>query len=131
MPVFVARSPAWGLVGGLQLARKTRKVTPIADALRRPTYWINLTAKPRLFSPLVHALRAELRQPRVEPVVFATYFHPDELIANRSHLYDLPSVRNNLGAILEACAVDGAGVEFRQAVEVAQSLVPGPSSDVA
>ena len=131
LPVFVASSAAWGLVGGVQLARKTRRLSPIADALRRPTYWINLTAKPRLFSPLVRALRAELGRPSVEPVVFATYFHPDELVKNHSQLYDLPSARENIGAILDACAAVGARVEFRQAAEVAQSWVAGPSSPVA
>ncbi|MEX2181151.1 MAG: hypothetical protein WD771_03870 [Gemmatimonadaceae bacterium] len=131
LPIFVASAPGWGVVSGLQLARKTRSMAPLGDALRRPTFWVNLTAKPRLFAPLITALVRELRHESAEPLVFATYFHPDELIPNRSRLYDLPSVRANLSAILAACDRAGAIVEFRQAAEVARRLVAGPSSAVA
>jgi hypothetical protein len=52
------------------------------------------------------------------PLVFATYFHPDELLPNRSGLYDLESVRANLEAVLRTCEDTSSGVEFIQASRV-------------
>ncbi len=61
VPSFVSGSLAWSVVGGAQLARKTRELARLWEAVRRPTYCINVTAKPRYFAPLVAALRAALR----------------------------------------------------------------------
>jgi len=124
VPTFVSASRMWGMAAGLQMARKTRRGAPIADALRRPTYWIDITARPGLFRPLVDSLRRALRSRERHPVVFATYFHPDELLPNRSALYDLPSVRMNLEALLRVCAEEGAEAEFLQARELADRWDP-------
>ncbi len=124
VPNFVSTSPVWGLVSGLQLARKTRNLRLLPQSLRRPTYWINITARPRFFAPLGKQLAKTLRvSDRRSPLVFATYFHPDELLPNRSRLYDLESVRANLEAVLQTCDKASWGVEFIQASRV-PALLP-------
>src|SRR5438477_3209285 len=60
VPSFVSTSVIWGLVSGLQLTRKTKNVKLLWQAARRPTYWINLTARHTYFAPLVKQLRATL-----------------------------------------------------------------------
>lgn len=124
VPNFVSTSRLWSLVGGLQLARKTRDLRLIAQSIRRPTYWINITARPPLFSPLVKQLGKTLRAGNAAaPLVFATYFHPDELLPNRSGLYSLENVRTNLGSILRVCDETRSPVQFVKAREI-PALLP-------
>ena len=113
VPYFVATSAVWGLIAGVQMALKTRGLGPVWDAVRRPTYCINLPARPRYFAPLIAELRRALQGDG--PIVFATGFHPDELLPNRTALYDPASVRTNLQALLDACHEAGCPVEFTQA----------------
>ncbi|GAC1686281.1 MAG: hypothetical protein NVS9B3_04670 [Gemmatimonadaceae bacterium] len=126
VPNFVSTSPLWGWFGGLQLARKARDPALLAQAFRHPTYWINLTARPRLFAPLVHALRTSLRRDENEarPLVFATYFHPDELLPNRSRVYDLGSVRTNVESLIRTCDESGAAVRFAKASDLPGLFAP-------
>ena len=112
VPSFVSTSRPWSLVGGLQLARKTRDVAQLWQAVRRPTYCINVTARPVYFAPLVREFRKALRRANRRPVIFATQFHADELLPNRSSLYDLPSLRTNLEALVHACDELHTPVEF-------------------
>lgn len=118
VPSFVSTSRLWALVGALQLARKTGDVRQLWYAVRRPTYYINVTARPVLFAPLVAQLRNTLRRPDRGPLVFETHFHPDELVPNRSRLYELASVRTNLEALVHACDEAHASVEFVQAARL-------------
>lgn len=119
VPNFVSTSQVWGLVSGLQLARKTRNLRLLSQSIRRPTYWINITARPRFFAPIVKQLKKTLSGSDTgKPLVFATYFHPDELLPNRSGLYDLESVRVNLEAVLRTCDDAFSVVEFIQASRV-------------
>jgi hypothetical protein len=118
VPYFISRSRVWGLIGGLQLARKTRDVGQLWDALRRPTYCINLTARPRYFAPLIAALRKAVHGAATGPLVFATGFHPDELLPNRSALYDPESVRANLSELVRVCQTAGWAVEFAPAARL-------------
>ncbi|NOT08326.1 MAG: hypothetical protein HOP28_08985 [Gemmatimonadales bacterium] len=118
-PNFVSTSRLWGLVSGLQMARKTGSPAQLSRALRRPTYWVNLTGRPALFAPLVRALGRAVCARNEASTLFATYFHPDELLPNRSGLYSLESVRANLASILETCARAGAAVEFIPASRIA------------
>jgi len=115
LPMFVAHDRGWGLAAGAQLARKTRSVAPLWDALRRPSYVINVTARPSLFSPLVAGLQRVLRTPGRTDPVFAAYFHPDELLANRTSLYALPHVRDNLAALVAGIRAEGARAIFQTA----------------
>jgi hypothetical protein len=112
VPGFVSTSRMWGLVSGLQLGRKTRDVAQLWDALRRPTYCINVSGRPPFFAPLVAQLRKTLRSGEGDPVFFVTHSHADEFVPNRSPLYSLESVRANLEALLRACDAAGARAEF-------------------
>jgi hypothetical protein len=126
LPTFVSRSRPWGLVAGAQLARKTRRARALWDALRRPSYFINVTARPALFAPMVSGLRRALRASGRTAPVFATYFHPDELLPNRTSLYALSHVRENLGALLGAIRREGARAIFLTAGEFADRALREP-----
>src|SRR5438094_326431 len=119
VPSFVSESIPWALVSGLQLARKTGSVRQLWNAIRRPTYSINVTARPVFFAPLRTQLRPTLRPPARGPLVFATQFHADELLPNRSRLYDIRGVRTNLAALLRACDEARTPVQFVQARHIA------------
>jgi hypothetical protein len=115
VPTFVSTSLTWSLAGGLQMARKTGRPAQLWYAVRRPAYCINVTARPALFAPLVAELRKALRAPGTGPLVFETHFHPDELLPNKSRLYNLESVRANLLAVVRACDEAGTPLEFTRA----------------
>lgn len=119
VPGFVSTSPVWGLVSGVQLARKTGDVGQVWQAVRRPTYAINVSGRPPLFAPLVAQLRKALRRQENGPVFFVTHSHADEFVPNRSPLYALESVRANIAALLRACGEAGAPVEFVPAQRLA------------
>ncbi|MBX3133075.1 MAG: hypothetical protein KF689_06770 [Gemmatimonadaceae bacterium] len=115
LPCFVAQQRAWGFVAGVQMARKSASPGPIWDAIRRPSYVINLTARPTLFAPLVNQLRDSVHSARAgrRPApAFATYFHPDELIPNRSTMYALQHVRENIVALVDCIRSAGASPAF-------------------
>ena len=118
VPSFVSTSFGWSIVAGLQLTRKTRRVAQLWYAARRPTYCMTVTAKPSLFAPLVTELRGVLRRGDGGPLVFETHFHADELVPNRSPLYDLAGVRTNLEAVVRACREHDTPVQFIQARHV-------------
>jgi hypothetical protein len=119
VPGFVSTSRLWGLISGVQLARKTGDAGQLWDAIRRPTYAINVSARPALFAPLVAQLRRELRRGGAGPAFFVTHAHADEFVPNRSPLYTPGSVRANLTALLRACREAGATTEFIPAHRVA------------
>jgi len=118
VPSFVSASVRWGLVSGLQLARKTGDLAQLWYAVRRPTYCINVTARPVFFAPLVAQLRRTLRRPGNGPLVFSTQCHADELVPNRSALYSIDSVHTNLAALLRACDAAHTPVQFVQACQI-------------
>lgn len=118
VPSFVSTSMPWSLVGGVQLARKTGDVAQLWHAVRRPAYCINVTARAVFFAPLGAELRRALRRPESRPLVFATQLHADELVPNRSALYDLESVRTNLEALLRTCRKADTPVEFVKAARL-------------
>jgi hypothetical protein len=120
VPSFVSTSLPWSLVGGVKLALKTWDPRQLWFAARRPTYCINVTARPLYFSPLLAELRQVLRRPGLDPVVFSTQFHADELLPNRSHLYTPGALKANLRALLRACERAGTPVEFVQAGRIAE-----------
>ncbi len=123
LPIFVAHDRFWGLAAGAQLARKTRRGTPLLDALRRPSYFINVTARPDLFRPMVRALRRSLRRGERMPPVFATYFHPDELLPDQRTLYAAGHVTENLRALLAAIRDERAVPLFMTSDEAAARWV--------
>ncbi len=99
-------------------ARKTGQVGQLWNAIRRPTYSINVTARPVFFAPLVTQLRTALRRTGNGPLVFSTQFHADELLPNRSRLYDFQGVRTNLESLLRACEESRTPVQFVQARQI-------------
>lgn len=127
VPSFVSRSLVWGLVRGLQLARKTATGAHIWDALRRPTYYINFPGLPRLFAPLVSELGRAVRGSATAPLVVALHSHADEFLPNHSRLYSPASVRTNLEALLRVCRDAKTPVEFVQASRV-PALWPDPTA---
>jgi len=118
LPCWVATHPFWGLAAGAQMARKTGDLGLLWAAFRRPSYVINVTAKPSLFAPMIRgvgrAIAAARAGHRPAPA-FATYFHPDELIPNRSTMYALAHVRENLVALLDCIRTAGASPQFATA----------------
>jgi len=124
VPGFVSTSPVWGLVSGVQLARKTGNMGQLWDALRRPTYAINVSGRPAFFAPLIAQLRRALQQQKAEDVFFVTHSHADEFVPNRSPLYTLESVRANVSAVLDACRDAGVATEFIPAHRIATLVRP-------
>lgn len=115
LPCWVATSRSWGFIAGAQMARKSRNPGMLWDAIRRPSYVINLTARPNLFTPLVAGLRraiAAAKKGHRPAPAFATYFHPDELIPNRSSMYALAHVRENIRSLLDCIRDSGASPRF-------------------
>ncbi len=119
-PNFVSTSHLWGMVSGLQLARKMRDLSQLRRAVARPTYWINITGRPELFAPLLRALRRRLSRSQNANELFVTYFHPDELLPNLSSLYSLKSMCANLDSLLKTCASLGVTPEFVRASRIAE-----------
>ena len=121
-PAFVSRSFIWGLVSGLQMARKMKAPGQLWQAIRRPTYWINLTGRPALFEPLATQLRKTLRRTTENKTFFVTYFHPDELLENKSSIYSHQSVRANLETLLHICDAQDVAVEFTRAEQIPELM---------
>lgn len=119
VPSFVSGSIPWALVSGVQLARKTGDLAQLWYAIRRPTYCINVTARPVFFAPLVAQLRTALQSAERGPLVFSTQCHADEFVPNRSALYDIAGVKANLEALVRACHEAQTPVQFVQAREIA------------
>ncbi|HTR20672.1 MAG TPA: hypothetical protein VMH88_07450 [Gemmatimonadales bacterium] len=117
-PSYMASSLPWSLVSGVQLGRKTGDFGLLWDAVRRPTYCINVTARAMLFAPLVAELRRAMRRPGTDPILFSTQFHADELVPNRSRLYRIHSLRENIEALVRACHEADTRVEFVQALRI-------------
>ncbi len=119
-PNFVSRSIFWSLIGGLVYAKKMKDFGPVWRAIKRPTYWINITGRTGLFSPLVSSLKRRLA--KHDKAFFVTYFHPDELIVNKSTLYSLDYMETNLKAVIGTAKEQGAEIKFIQACEVLKYL---------
>jgi len=70
------------------------------------------------FAPLVTQLRTALRRSGNGPLVFSTQFHADELLPNRSRLYDIQGVRANIQALVRVCDEARTPVQFVQARQI-------------
>jgi len=101
VPNFISTSWFWGMVSGLQMARKMRNPMQIFLTLRKPAYWVNLTASPKLYSTLIDSLRKRLKKSKESDIFFVTYFHPDELIQNKSIIYSRENLARNLKSIVD------------------------------
>ncbi len=111
IPNFTSDSVVWSLISGLQFTRKMKNAGHMIDAVSRPTYWINITGVPKLFSPIASSLQGVLKKTD-RPIVFATYFHADELLDTGSSLYSLSSMKTNIKTLLEICTRENFTAEF-------------------
>ena len=115
-PNFVSKSRLWGIMAGLQYAKKTGSLRPFIRSIFKPTYFIGTTGKPSLFAPLVDQLIRELEWR--DPIVFVTYFHPDELLENKHPLYSLGYMVENLSLLIAMVRAYGATTKFIKASEI-------------
>ena len=118
LPNFTSKSFIWGIISGLQFMRKMNDITQLLKAIKHATYWINLTGRPGLFSPIASQLRRDLRNAKQPDLFFATYFHADELLDNKSSLYDRSSLRTNLETIIKICEDENYAVKFLRAGQI-------------
>ena len=118
VPNFTSNSIFWGIIAGLQMARKMKTPAQLIQSLGKPTYWVNLTGIQRLYSPLIKGLRKRLESQSRSPVFFVTYFHADELIENKSSIYSRDNLRRNLSNIGEMCEELEVPFEFIRAKHI-------------
>ncbi len=117
IPISASRSRVWGLISGLQMARKMKDPAQVVRSLCRPTFFINITGKPNLFAPVVSELDKTLTKSRDRDVFFAAYFHADELLDNKSSLYSRFNMISNLETIARVCLSRGAEFRFVNAAD--------------
>ncbi len=115
-PNFVSESLFWGTVRGMVMAKKMKSLGQVFRAIRRPTYWINITGDPPLARPVLRQL--EKRLAKKESVLFVSYFHPDELLPNKHKLYSLENMDTNLTALLQLAKKYGIGVKYLKASDI-------------
>ena len=106
----------WALLAGAVLSRKMKTLSPLTAALRRPSYFVNITGKPALFRPILASLNARLR--RQDRTIFVTYFHADELVEHTQPVYKLEHMLINLKSILETADRQGVAVKFVRALDL-------------
>lgn len=124
LPITTSSSLSWGVLGGLQMARKMRNAALFFQAFQRPSYVVNLTGKPSYFAPLIAEIRRMFKGPYGDEYYFATYFHADELVENRSDIYRLRNILLNLLSIKRLCEQVGVGLKFIQASESTRIYSP-------
>ncbi|MBN4076351.1 hypothetical protein JYT16_01400 [Gemmatimonas aurantiaca] len=122
-PNFVSKSRLWGLLRGLVMAKKMRDAKQLLYALRRPSYWINITGKPTLAQPVFRELEKSLK--RNERTFFVSYFHPDELLDNKHHLYSLENMNFNLGVMLRLAEKFNVDLVYLSASEIPKQIGAG------
>jgi len=117
-PNFTSNSFIWGVIAGLQMARKMKDPVQMIQAIRKPTFWVNLTGNPRLFAPIIKTLEGKLERSEKKPIFFIAYFHPDELIENKSTIYSRDNLRQNLIKIYDTCQKLEVPFEFIRAESI-------------
>ncbi|MFQ5454086.1 MAG: hypothetical protein ACE5D6_07855, partial [Candidatus Zixiibacteriota bacterium] len=120
-PNFVSKSILWSLISGAVLAKKMKDYKQIFRAIKKPVYWIGLTGKTKLFTPVINQLVRELKYK--DKLYFITYFHPDELIPNNSSLYSLQNLHDNLNMLKTVVNHCGADMQFIKAADIRNILV--------
>jgi hypothetical protein len=118
VPNFTSNSFFWGIMAGLQMARKMKNPIQFTLAIKKPTYWINLTGGPHLYNPLVKTLERRLKNNPESQIFFITYFHSDELIENNSLIYSRDNIKQNLINISAVCRKLNIPFEFIRARDI-------------
>jgi hypothetical protein len=122
IPIFTSSSFIWGLISGLQFTRKMKDPLQLFQTMRRPAYVINITGKPKLFSPILSSLEKTIKLSNRSSNFFATYFHADELLDNQSSFYSRFNMLTNLHAIVDICEKSNVKVQFIRAGEAVQLI---------
>ena len=120
-PVFVSRSLLWGLIRGAVSARRMKDPRKLWRGLLNPSYFANITARPRLYSAIISQMRKELAIR--DKLYFVTFFHPDEVLPNVDPLYSLENMRENLERLRAVAHRSGAKLEFVTARELKDRYV--------
>ena len=115
VPNLVASSLTWGIVAGLVLAKKMKNMQPLFAAVRRPRYWINISAKRQYFKPVLDQYRRFLKDGTIETIVFTNYFHADDMIDNLSTLYAFEGFKANFEDLVKTARKYDAHVRFIRA----------------
>ena len=115
-PNLVARSPFWGMLSGLVLARKMKDIRQIRYALATPAYMSTITVKPALFKPMLAQIRKNLMNDN--RAFYITPLHPDELIDNMHPVYSLENMEVNMRSILELADIANACVRYIRACDI-------------
>jgi hypothetical protein len=115
-PCTVVPSFLWGMIGGGVLTLKMRDPRIFFRTLRRPTYLVTIPTAPKFFAPMATFLSHQMRSK--QDILFVTYFHADELVAQNHRLYSLESFVANLKDLLIRADKAGYQVAFRQAREI-------------
>lgn len=116
VPCFMTHSLFWGLLAGAVLSRKMKTLSPLTAAIRRPSYFVNITGQPSLFRPILASLNARLR--RQDRTIFVTYFHADELVEHSQPVYKLEHMLLNLRNILESADRQNVTAKFVRAIDL-------------
>ncbi|MEE9443930.1 MAG: hypothetical protein V3V99_14795 [candidate division Zixibacteria bacterium] len=119
VPNLVAKSIAWGYIAGIVLAKKMKNIKPLFVALRRPRYWINISAERHYFKPLLNEFHKHLRRKKTTLLIFNNYFHADDMVENNSAIYSLRGFKNNLNDLVNAAKESGAHIKFIKACDSA------------
>ncbi len=120
VPCFMTHSLFWGWLAGAVLSKKMKTLTPLTAAVRRPSYFVNITGKPSLFRPILSSLNARLR--RQDRTIFVTYFHADELVEHVHPVYKLEHMLINVKAVIESARRHKATVKFVRAIDLKEIL---------
>ena len=64
-----------------------------------------------------------------DEIIFVSYFHPDELLDNKSGIYSLEYMNSNIRNLLETSARLGADVEFIRAKDIKDRVKQYQSSN--
>ncbi|MBI5114925.1 hypothetical protein HZA56_00465 [Candidatus Poribacteria bacterium] len=121
IPKFTTRSGVLRKVKGLAARGKRAPGTGAATAA-----FLQITSLPMLYSRVI----AERLACREADPFFATYFHPDELLADRprsakNFLYSLANLEKNVKGLVRAARQDGREVSFVTGAEALEYMVGG------
>ncbi|MCK5124936.1 MAG: hypothetical protein KAR42_01665 [candidate division Zixibacteria bacterium] len=115
VPNLVSESLMWGYIAGLVLAKKMKDLQPLFSAIRKPRYWINISARKKYFKPVLDQFCHVLKKSKQDTIIFNNYFHADDMVDNNSGLYSLQDFCINLQDLINSAYTSNIEVHFIQA----------------
>jgi len=116
VPNLTAKTFFWGLVSGLVLTKKTRKIRQLGYSLAKPRLFPAITGSPKLFRPLLSTIKNIISQKN--QLVYVTGLHADELIENVHPAYSLENMAVNIKSILKLADRMNAKLKFVRGNEI-------------